>query len=327
MTNKVKNASSAVGYWGRNPHKRVENEQIPQKVRALLQDKLLTRGKDAYLWTQVGIDTPNSLVCSCVKETSEKPDVTCNSCYGTEFIPGYIRILHETLFVSSISPGLSLTNTELDNSIKPNRILLQDMQLSGSITSSRLQYSNPLNLDWDFKLDGPNILETNLIQASFSTDGIQFFPIEEINDPGKKPIGIGGIYLRVALSRSDVDDRSPEFFILRIRHPNKTQPYVKILRPQISELPTLMQYGRRSEFLAERFWTMPLDFFDSSIPKDTELAKIKENSFYERIDGIHTGIRYVTTKLMYDEEFGIFTQQSFEGRRVQPEETFARLVF
>jgi len=327
MANKVQGATGAVGYWGRDPYKRVESEQIPQKIRALLQDKLLTRGKDAFLWVTVNDGTPNSLVCSCVKDTSEKPDVTCNSCYGTQFIPGYVKVLHNTLFLSSISLGASLTNVQLDIAIKPHRIVLQDMQLSGSITSCRLQYSNLLGLDWDFKLDAPNIIETNLVQASFSTDGIQFFPLEEINDNGKKPVGIGGIYLRVSLSRASVSDRSPEFQIVRVRYPNRSKPYIKILRPQRSDLPSLMQYGRRNEALGERFWTMPLDFFDSNIPKNTPLAKIQENAFYTRVDGIHAGDLYVTTKLMYDEEFGIFTWQSFEGRRTQPEEVYSKLVF
>lgn len=328
MPNKVKNASSAVGYWGRNISKRIDNEQIPQKIRALLQDKLLSRGKDVFLWQEPSIEsTPNSLVCSCVKDTTDKPDITCNSCYGTGVIPGYLKFLHDTLFIASISNNVSLINSKLDTDIKPHRIVIDDMELSGSITSSRLQYSNPLGLDWDFKVDGPNIKDTNQIAGSFSLDGIQFFPIEEINDIDKKPVGIGGIYLRVSLSRESVEDRSPEFLIMRVRHPTRTSPYIKILRPQITEMPVLGIYGKKAEHLGERFWTMPLDFFNSSIPTNTALAKIFENSFYERTDGIHTNRRYVTSKLMYNEEFNIFTHQSFESRRAQPEEVYSALVF
>ena len=327
MGGKVPGSPGAVGYWGRDPNVRIELEQIPGKVRALLQDKLESRGKNVFLWIESTEDSPNSLICSCVKVEADKPDVTCNSCYGTGIIPGYVKFLHETLFMSSISPGLSLTNLVLDTNIKPFRLVLADNQISGSATSPRLQYSNPMGLDWDFLVDGPNIFEKNLISASFSVDGINFYALEEINDVDKKPVGLGGIYFRISLGRPTVDDRSPEFFIIRARHPSCHGPYIKILRPAVTEIPSLMQYGRRIENAAERFWTMPLDYFDPTIPVNTPLARIKENSFYARADGINAGNRFTTNKLVYDEEFGIFTHQSFETRRIQVEESATHLVF
>lgn len=324
---KVTGASGAVGYWGRDSYQRVEAEQIPQKIRALLQDKLITRGKDAYLWVQSTDSTPNSLVCSCVKETADKPDITCASCNGVGFIPGYVRFLHTTHFLSSISSGISLTNLTLNTDIKPHRLLLTDMQLSGAVTSCRIQFSNPLGLDWDVGLFAPNIVETNLVQASFSTDGINFWPVDQINDADKKPVGVGGIYLRISMSRASVEHRSPEFQIVKLRVANCRKPFIKILRPQRSDLPSLMQYGLRNEALGERFWTMPLDYFDKNIPPNTQLAKIQENSFYARVNGMFAGDLYVTTKLIADEEFGIFTWQSFESRKAQAEEMYAKLVF
>jgi hypothetical protein len=219
-----------------------------------------------------------------------------------------------------------LINVKVDNEIKPHRIILDDLQLSGLITSSRIQYSNPLGLNWEYKIDAPNIKATNLISVSFSLDGINFYPIEDINGPNK-PIGIGGIYIQISLSRESVEDRSPEFQIIRLRHPNSLNPYIKILRPNVNEIPALMQYGGRVENVGERFWTMPLSYFDSSIPEDTALARIIENAFYSRVDGIQAGTKFVITKLMFNEEFGKFTHQSFEPRRVQPEEVYEALVF
>ncbi|MCK5617338.1 hypothetical protein KAR91_86540 [Candidatus Pacearchaeota archaeon] len=327
MSCKVEGSRGAVGYWGRDINKRIEQEQTPEKVRALLQDKIESRGKDVLLWTQPTESTPNSLICSCVKDTTERPDVTCDSCYGVGIIPGYIKFSHETLFVSSISQGLTLIDIEKDLGIKPHRLLLEELATTGTIVSSRLQYSNPLSLDWDYKVDSPNIVETNTVSVSFSLDGINYYPLTEINDNGKKPIGIGGIYLKVMLTRVSVEDRSPEFEMIRIRHPMRIDPYIKILRPQVTELHTLMQYGRRTENMAERFWTMPLDYFDPTIPPNTPMARILENSFYERIIGVNAGNKYVTLKLSYNEELGIFTQQSFETRRIQPEEVYSTLVF
>ncbi len=322
-----KGAHLAVGYWGRDIEKRIDSEQTPQKTRVLLQDKLLARGKDVFLWQQVTESTPNSLGCSCVKDTTERADITCSSCYGTKLIPGYIRFAHETLFLSSISTGAILVNTILDKNIKPHRILLADNQINGSITSTRIQFDNPLSRDWDFKADAANILENNLLVFSFSTDGISFSSLDEINNVDKKPTGVGGIYLRASLARSNVSVRSPEFEIMRVRHANKVSPFIKILRPPVKGTPTLVTSGRRRENIGERFWTSPLDFFDKTVPRDTPSALIQENAFYQRVNGINNIDRYVMTKFMYNEETGIFTHQSFDTRRTQEQEVYNVLVF
>ena len=325
---KVSGSPSAVGYWGRDPFKRVQNEQIPGKVRSLLQDKLRTRPKDIFLWQQVLSTTPNIIDCSCVKDTTDRADVTCASCYGVRFIPGYIKFAHETLFMASVSSGLTLVNTSLDFNIKPNRILLTSGQLSGTIESPEIDFDNTIEADWDFQVDSPDILTTNTVVVEFSTDnGANFDLLSQINDVGKKPIGTGKIILRVTLTRTNIEDRSPEFEIVRIRHAVVAEPFIQILRPQVTEFPSLMIYGRRVENLAEKFWTAPLDFFDSNITPNTPGARIEENAFYERTTGINQGNRFVITKLYYNEEFGIFTHQFFDTRRVQPGEVYSQLVF
>jgi len=321
------NCNLAVGWWGRDLQCRIEGEQIPCKIKTLLGDKLLSRGKDVYLWQQVTESTAGVEICSCVKDTTQRADITCSSCYGVKLIPGYIKFGHETIFSSSTSSSLTLTNTELNMDIKPYRILLSPTQLTGTIESGAIPYSNAISANWGYRLDAANILDTNSINVEFSTNNIDFYPISELNDSGKIPIGTGNIYLRITMARANAEDRSPEFEIIRLRHANTEQPFIKILRPQVSEFPSIMQYGRRSEFIGERFWTMPLDFFDENIQADTPAARIVENSFYERVTGINVGNRFVTTKLNYNEEFGTFTEQSFEVRRVQPEEVYARLVF
>lgn len=324
---KVKGSRTAVGYWGRNINKRVDTEETGERIRALLQDKLRARGKDVFLWQQVTVNDTDTLECSCIKETSDRADNACVSCYGTKLIPGYKRFLHNTLFMSSISPNNTLINTSLDTNIKPHRIVLSDNQLNGFITSGQIPFANTLNNNWEFRIDSPNIVETNQVVASFSTDGITFHPIDEINDAGKKPVGVGNIYLRVSLSRASLTNRSPEFEMIRLRHATSARPFIQILRPQVGENPAIVNYGRRSENLAERFWTAPLDHFDSSIPKDTPSARILENAFYQRVTGINSTDRFAISRLYYNEEFGTFTHQSFETRRTQPEEFYGFLVF
>jgi hypothetical protein len=226
----------------------------------------------------------------------------------------------------SIRSGTTLTNVHLDTNIKPHRILLDDTFLTGTIVFPPLPFSNT-DFDWDYKLDCPNIVDTNTTLVEFSTNGVLYYPITSINTIGIKPSGIGTIYIRVTLTRTLVDNRGPEFEVFRLRHPTVKYPYIKILRPQVTEVPTWLQYGLRSEQLGERFWTAPLDYFDQSITPDTPAARILENSFYQRIDGINRDSRYLTVKLSYNEEFGIFTHQSFEARRSQPQEVYSRLVF
>ena len=323
---KVK-GSTAPGYWGGSTASMVQAEQIPEKIIALLWDKLLALGKDVYLWTQVYDHTPGSVVCSCNKNTTQRPDITCASCYGTGLIPGYIKFLHQTFYFPSISSSTILTNLELDLNIKPNRLRITGGQLTGSVVFPSVAYSNLRDLDWQVRNDSANIKDTNTILAEFSTDGIIYWPISQINDTGKKPLGSGSLYVKITLTRATINDRSPEFEIIRFRYATRTEPYIKILRPQVTEVPTWMQYGLRAEQIAERYWTVPLNMFDNTILPDTPDARILENSIYQRVTGINSINRYVTTKLSYSEEFTRFSHQSFETRVSQPEEVYSKLVF
>jgi hypothetical protein len=323
----IPGANLAVGYWGRDPHKRIESEQVPQKILSLHIDKLRSRGKDVFLWQQVASTDPQALTCSCVKSTTDRADTTCASCYGVKSIPGYVKFAHETLYLASIDTGAILTDVILDTSVKPHRILLADTFTTGTFTSPAISYVNALDLNWDFRGDYANIKSTNTVVLEFSTDNVNYFPINEINDTGKKPLGSGNIYLRVTLTRASATDRSPEFEIFRVRHPKLETPYIKILRPAVIENPVWGTYGKTTEQSGERFWTVPLNYFDSSITADTVNSRIRENSFYERINGINTGIKYATSKPAYNEEFGIFTQQFFDARRTQPNEFYNFLVF
>ena len=328
ISQKLRHFDHAVGWWGgKNIHERVHVEQIAAKIRVLLQDKLMSRGKDVFLWSMVSANTPGVLPCSCVKETANRADNTCSSCYGAKFIPGYLKFAHETLYLASVDPTATLNNVSLDYDIKPSRIALNDGVLTGTITSVAIPYDNHRNLSWEFHGDGVNVLNTNTISYTFSTDNIIYYPISQINDLGKQPIGIGNIYLQVILTRVNLTDRSPYFEILRIRHPKHKHPYIKILRPWVRDLPQLMQYGLRSDDAANTYWTAPLDFFDHSIPRDTPACRILERSIYQRIDGIDTDHRYIVASSDWNEQMGLFSWQHFTVRRVQPEEVYQALVF
>ena len=319
--------SKVPGFWGRDISKRIDAEQIPEKILALLWDKIQSRGKDVFLWQQVTDSYSGHLICSCNKDTTKRPDITCASCYGTKLIPGYVKFAHTTFFMSSISPGLTLTNTTLNQDIKPHRILLNSGSLTGTVVFAAIAYSNPSEYDWDYRVDAANIKSTNTVVVEFSTNGILYHPIASINTLGTKPISTGSIYIRVTLTRASLTDRSPEFEIVRLRIAKTDKPYIKILRPQVTELPNWMVYGQRVENMGERFWTVPLNIFDDTITPDTADARIVENSIYARINGISKDDKFVTTKLSFNEQFQIFSSQSFETRKAQPEELYNRLMF
>lgn len=97
MPNKVIGSPKAVGYWGSSSYRRVEQEQTPGKIVALLQDKLITRGQPVWLYAPVTSGIP----CTCQKDTNSVSDRPCPECYGTAFVPGYTRFLHETVFFTA----------------------------------------------------------------------------------------------------------------------------------------------------------------------------------------------------------------------------------
>ena len=126
MTSKFPGHPAAVGHWARNPYRRIINgEQIPAKVRVLLQDKMRGMGKPAYLWMPVQSTDAGVVACTCVNDTTGQADQPCYTCYGTKYAPGYLRFAHETLFwASAEASGWTLTNCTLDTTVRPHRVLM-----------------------------------------------------------------------------------------------------------------------------------------------------------------------------------------------------------
>lgn len=348
MSCKFPGANGAVGYWGRSPWTRIEAEEIPEKTRVLLQDKLFARGVPVYLYLPVAETDAGVTACTCSKDTTSTNDRPCNECYGVGFVPGFRRFLHETIhFGASENATFTLGSCSIDTRIKPNRILMDSGATTSTIETPDKTFTNPNDDDWEVNVDSFLRATGNTVTTEFSTDnGGTFFDISLINGVNKPTGASGDIRFRITLTRASASDRSPAFEIVRMRRPeseNMNQGIVDfrgnvdvgqilILRPWVVEQAMLEQArGVNVDWVADRSWTAPLDFFDTSITADTAGAVIRDllpgpHPFIVHAAGFKTGERVVWTNFKWNEEFGILTHQSFDERRAQPGE-FYYLVF
>ena len=132
-------AYGSVGYWGRSPWKRIQNEQLPEKVFGLLLDKLVARGQQVYLYEPVTSSTAGVTECSCTKDTNKASERPCVQCYGVGLIPGFQRFLHDYVWFAatdSVNDSWTLTGCSLDTKIKPHRILMDSTATIATIETN-----------------------------------------------------------------------------------------------------------------------------------------------------------------------------------------------
>jgi len=347
---KFPGARNAVGYWGRcGPDKLIRYQQTPESIRVLLEDKLIARGKLVTLWLPVHDTTPGVVPCTCVKDTSKAADQPCLSCYGQRFIPGFLKFMTQTLFWSSAeASSFVLTGCQVDLSIKPNRITLSPSSTSATIVTTDKAYTNPQAALWTVHMDAFDRSPGATVTAEFSTDaGVTYNPIANINNIGVQPVGTGTLRLRITMTRTATTVKSPVFEIARVRrvtvenvNPRLTDQKVNyqpgqiiVARTQVLERFSLeANRGIVADHLQDRGWTSPLDLFDQSLTHDTPPCRIDEgfgagpHPFYEYSDGVLQGTRYPIVQLAWNEQIGVFTQQSWADRRAQPGEVY-NLVF
>jgi hypothetical protein len=352
MPQKVPGAPNAIGYWGRSILCRVCSDQTGDKVKATLIDKLLALPKPTYIWLPVSNLTQPELdehigdgatfPCTCDKDTASVSDDACRSCHGVRIIPGYVRFLTEvTYFSSAEAASYTLTGCELNYDIKPNRILMSAGTTSATIETNDKAYTNPDGTDWETEVVDFIRAAGNTVTAEFSTDGGgTWTAIASING-ASKPIGTGTIRFRVTLARTAASDKSPAFEIIRMRrvrtedankgledalHPpcvDYEPGQVLIARTWVQEQ-TIRDAGRgrNTNHMGDKMWTMPLDFFDTTITPDTPAAKIDDRKsgphpFYEIRYGVNLGDRYTMHQGSFNENFLTFTHQAFVDRFVQ----------
>jgi hypothetical protein len=343
------NAGLAVGAWT-NPWNRIQQDQTPQKMRALLWSQLLGGGLRARLWLAVHHPTdgentalPGTLKCSCVKESGQHADRHCSSCHGVGFAPGYRLFGYETLWVASISPGLILTNVVLDKKIKPYRHVLADGALSGTLETPDLFFTRPVDAGgaWEARSDGIVRDGTqSALSTFFSTDGGATWALLSTLPTANPPSG--RIRFRVQFTRSSASVLTPAWEILRARFPTvaagpRLGPWILVLRNITPQTP--VQDPRGVVFEAQhKFWTAPLGMFDPCAASEQAAPGqpldpknlIRDPAFLQFLDGAAAALtppqRWALTNNAWSDPLGYLVRQFFDAREAQPNEALS-LVF
>lgn len=356
MTSKFDRKHHAVGHWGR-PWKRVELDQTAPKIRVMLQDKLITRGRWCRLWLPVGSTTSGVVPCTCVKASTDTADRTCLTCYGTKYAPGYQKFLTETLFWASAEhASFTLTGAQISTAKKANLVVLTNGETTGIVETQEKAYTNPNEEAWEVRVDAYLRSAGATLTLEYSIDsGASWDPVALTTQPlgytgsiAGADLGISGnIAFRVTLTRVSASDATPAFEILRMRRvrTEDENPFfehnrtdwasgsILMLSPWVTENDGINPgQGRVVEHPGDKTWTSPLDFFDTSITADTPPCRIDDGDagphpFYRYSRGIQTDTTYVLTRSYWNEKLGIFTHQFFDDRRAQDEENPYSLVW
>jgi len=340
------------GYWGNNLRCRIGQESTQLKIAAALNDELLATGVRVALWLPVheylkltapknqtggDIATAGTLKCSCVKESGQHADRRCNSCHGTDFIPGYLKFGYQTLWMSSISHGWTVTNLTQNTVLKPYRYELKSGATVGTLESTDLFFTKSVtNGDWDYRNDFVlRDAANNAVTVFFSVNqGANWYDIANLQSIAPAS---GSIRFRINLSRTSTSTPSPAWEMLRVRYPTiaengRVGPWILILKnvmtkTDIQDLRGIIQDGSMS------FWTAPLSLFDCNIQKQSSIddpinlfSLIKEPAFIEFLDSVRIGQRWSITKVNYSDSLDFLTRQFFSSR-LQQELEFTSLVF
>jgi hypothetical protein len=350
-----------VGYWGGSVRTRVKAEMTLEKTRALLESQLYGGGLRAYLWQTV-IDprllvTPISstppiptipdglLHCSCIKASGQHADRKCRSCNGIGFIPGYKKFGNQTLWISSITPQLVLTNCNLNVITKPNRIQLDAGSLTGTIECPDIPFIRLLrDQAWEYRndyilSDGNN----SSVVAEFSINsGVSWSPISSLSEASTPPgVNAGQIRFKVTLNRNSTSVSSPQWEILRTRFPtidlcDRFGPWILVLKtvPNSRNIEDIR--GVQLDSSGTNFWTAPLSYFNRQVPDqgfvDQPLNKgelIIDPAFIQFLDGVPSVLgnsRWSVMNVNWSDPFGYVTKQVFQARQDQEQE-FTSLVW
>lgn len=307
----------------------------------------MRRGRVGLLWVPVHDGMDGTAPCTCVKSTSGAGERRCRSCYGARRAPGYYKFLHETIWWGQAeASAFTVDGVVLETDTKPHRFGLASGRLVGTAISNPKAFANTSGAAWAWHLDASLRSAGSAVETAFQVVGRdpvdQWTDIAELNEPGLQPIGAGQLRIRFTLRRPAAGDEGPSLEILRIRRPrveaenrrilatvpeyNELNPGILFSRTPVILAPTMdPQRGRIFDHTGDQGWCAPLDFYDTTLVRDTEGARIDNRNvdplpFYEMAGGVQTARRYFMTGISYNEELGMFTSQKWDDRLAQPEE-------
>lgn len=335
----------APGYWGGGGgvRCRINQEQIVDKVLSLNYEKIIAMGLPLALWREAANVLENPRQCSCFKDTAKQPDIPCAQCYGTGFIPGYLKFGTQNFWAEAPLPtsggfgtggfgqdgygevgDWALVNVVLDTTNRPYRFMLASTATVGIAVSPNLIIS-PASLArkvgaWEAKAEmftrdaGVN----SSINIEVSKDsGASWFALNQLEAQAPTQL-----QFRVTFSRTTVNVKSPMFEIVRARFPvikdivgEVNEPVIRVIPSWLTEAELRQAHGLKLEAEGNKFWTLPLNFFDSTIQGDTRGARIMDDVMVEDRQGTEQAFRYVITQFSYSETFGRFTRQEFSQRK------------
>jgi hypothetical protein len=348
MQNINRRPSRVVAFWGQDPHCRMEQERTPDKVRVHLEDQLRTNGRPTWLWLPVASTTSGVVACTCDKDTTQNADAKCLSCFGARYVPGFHKFLHHTLHWSSAEATHTLASVEYDRAKKPNRLRLIAGATTGTITTAAKAVTNPEADPIELDLAAYRKIAADTVGLEFSTDnGLTWTAVALTAGPKYgfrgtlTPTPTGGtLRFRITLTRaSGTSVESPSFEILRARHVRSADVnpilyqraeyqtgQILVLKSWDQELVTRdPSRGRIIEHMADRMQTAPLDFFDTTIGRDTPPAALDDRAagphpFLEYTSGVRATRRYVAYAINIDSTIDdVMNHQSFSERLPQEE--------
>ncbi len=335
----------APGYWGRDIRCRISSEFVVDKVISQNYDKLVAMGLPYALWREAATVISDAVKCTCFKDTSKQPDIPCLQCYGTGYIPGYLKFGTQNYWADASNEGTAgegtegpgqgafgetgtwvLSGTTLDKVNRPFRIMLAAGETTGTAISANITIdADDLALkvgDWETKADaftrdgGAN--STIVVEAS-KDNGVTWFDLEDMETESPTT----QIKFRVTLTRTSATIKTPMFEIVRARFPTMRDLVGVLDEPVIRVIPTWDQEkevrantGTRIENTSKRFWTLPLTFFNSLLEQETPFARVMDDCLVEVRYGGEIGFRYALNDFSYSDTFGKFTRQEFGMRRV-----------
>lgn len=322
---KIPGKHHAVGYWGRDMATHVAALQTGERVLALNRDKVFGMGLPFRVWLRVlaASSIDRGVQCSCWNETAQQSDVPCLSCYGHRFQPGYVRFGHRTIFYSSIHNDLIVNNLQLNKVVTPFRLELVPGATTGTLVTPTYTIVDTSYGSWQVHLDAyVRDTDHSSAQLEFTPNGIDW-----IAGVPTSAIVNSTVQFRVTLARASASVKSPLFEILRARFPIIPSPRAReplpadpgdilLLKTWDVERFKREQSGAQTETEGERYWTLPLNFFDERIDRESQDAVLGSDHFIEEKSGPEAGTRYVATKHAFSRNYKLFTRQDFNLRRV-----------
>lgn len=321
----------APGYWGNHgPKPRVLTDQVIERITRLNKD-FLDLGFLVDLWVFPefkltadcdGVHLGDALLCSCVKQTNQSADQECVKCYGTKYVPGFIKWGFNTIFFSAIDPVLALPpSLTIDTTTTQHMIKLAPGYTNGILESRDFSVTNPCSNE--FTMDIKAYVRGkagNYLKVEYSIDrGVTW----RDDDMTNLHLSQGTVRFRVTFYRVSINDISPAFEILRVRHPIQREPYVKVAYPMGTHKKKRETMGVVDDTSGIEYWTIPLI---GSAQVNGVVAYnrpvISERSFIEIKEGTFHGDRMITVQHRRSEHIGVLTSQWFSARRAQPDETY-----